>query len=87
MNYSGDGWPDSASGIQTTDLLKGSVWRDNRLVMAFKDEDVDSVIEQTKRLPSTHRRGYGGSRDDVAEGADGMPTKVPTPETPDDRFS
>lgn len=55
--------------------------------MAFKDEDIDSVIEQAKRLPSTHRRGYGGSRDDVAEGADGLPTKVPTPETPDDRFS
>jgi hypothetical protein len=55
--------------------------------MSFKDEDIDSVIEQETRLPSTHRRGYNGARDDVAEGSDGKPTHVPTPETPDDRFS
>jgi hypothetical protein len=55
--------------------------------MSFKKEEIDEVIEQEKRLPSTHRRGYCGSRDDVAEGSDGKPTYVPTPETPDDRFN
>lgn len=49
--------------------------------------DIASVIQQETRLPSTHRHGFGSHIDDVAQGADGMPTKVPTPENPDDRFS
>jgi len=55
--------------------------------MAFKDEDIESLIEQEKRLPSTHRHGgFGGSRDDVAEGTDGRLKKLPTPETPEEPF-
>jgi hypothetical protein len=54
--------------------------------MAFRDEDIKEVIKEGTKLPATHRHGYGGSRDDVAEGTDGKPTNVPTPETPDDRF-
>jgi len=56
--------------------------------MAFKDDEIDALIEQDTRLPSTHREGYarGNARDDVAKGKDGKPVHVPTPETPDDRF-
>jgi hypothetical protein len=54
--------------------------------MAFKDEDIAEVIEESKRIPSTHRRGFPGKRDDVAEGRTGEPVYVPTPETPEDRF-
>ena len=54
--------------------------------MTFKDEEIDEVIQEDTRLPSTHRRGYPSSTDDVAEGADGNPTKVPTSGNPDDRF-
>jgi hypothetical protein len=51
-----------------------------------KDNEIRSVIEQETRLPSTHQHGFG-STDDVAAGTDGMPTKVHTPENPEDRFS
>ena len=52
----------------------------------LKENDIRSVMEQQTHLPSTHQHGFGGS-DDIARGADGMPTKVHTPENPDDRFS
>jgi hypothetical protein len=55
--------------------------------MSFKNEEIDSLIPQETRLSATQRQGYGGRRDDVAEGPDGRPTHVPTPETPDDRSS
>ncbi|MHB1794421.1 MAG: hypothetical protein ACYCPO_05595 [Acidobacteriaceae bacterium] len=54
--------------------------------MTFKDEEIDEIIKEDTRLPSTHRRGYPSSTDDVAEAADGMPTKVPTSGTPDERY-
>lgn len=53
---------------------------------SVKDKEIHSVIEQETRLPATHQHGFGGA-DDIAEGADGMPTKVHTPENPEDRFS
>jgi hypothetical protein len=46
--------------------------------------DIQSVIEDQTRLPSTYRRGYG--TDDVAKGADGLPTKVDRPDNPDDIY-
>ena len=52
----------------------------------IKNNEIRSVIEQESRLPSTHQHGFG-SADDVASGSDGMPTKVHTPENPEDRFS
>jgi hypothetical protein len=52
--------------------------------MAFKDEDIESVIEEARRLPATHRHGFRGSRDDVAEGTDGRLKILPTPETPEE---
>jgi hypothetical protein len=55
--------------------------------MSFKDEEIDEVLKKETSLPATHRHGRGGSRDDVATDNNGRPTKVPTPETPDDRFS
>jgi hypothetical protein len=55
--------------------------------MAYEKEEIASLIEEDTQLPSTHRRGYPNRRNDVAEDADGMPTQVPTPETPDDRFN
>lgn len=55
--------------------------------MTFKDEEIEEVIEDSTRLPSTHHRGYPSSTDDVAEGTDGRPTKVPSSGNPDDRFS
>ena len=54
--------------------------------MAFSDEDIAEVIEESKRIPSTHRHGHPSKRDDVAEGRIGEPVYVPTPETPEDRF-
>jgi hypothetical protein len=55
--------------------------------MAFKDEEIHEIYEESKRIPSTHRHGFPGKRDDVAEGRTGEPVHVPTPETPDDPFS
>jgi hypothetical protein len=55
--------------------------------MAFRDDEIQEHIEEQKRLPVTHRQGYPGHTDDVAEGTDGNPVHVPTPETPDDRFA
>lgn len=52
----------------------------------IKDDEIRSVIEQETRLPATHQQGFG-STDDVAADADGMPTRVHTPENPDDRYS
>jgi hypothetical protein len=54
--------------------------------MAFSDEEIHLVREEETRLPVTHRRGFGSQTDDVAEDANGMPTQVPTPETPFDQF-
>jgi hypothetical protein len=48
--------------------------------------DIDSVIEQATRLPSTHRSAYGGRSDDVAAGTDGQAKKVPTSGNPNDRY-
>lgn len=54
--------------------------------MSFESEDIEAVRQEQLKLPPTHRQGYGSSTDDVAEGPDGIPVKVPTPETPTDRF-
>lgn len=35
--------------------------------MTFKDEDIEEVIQESTRLPSTHRHGYPSSTDDVEE--------------------
>jgi len=50
----------------------------------IRSREVESVIEDATRLPSTYRRGYGS--DDVAEGIDGLPTKVDRPENPEDTY-
>jgi hypothetical protein len=55
--------------------------------MAFKSEEISEIFEESTRIPSTHRHGFPGKRDDVAEGVNGEPVYVPTPETPDDPFS
>jgi hypothetical protein len=55
--------------------------------MSFSDQEIDSVIDEETRLPSTHRRAYGNERDDVAQDDDGTPVPVPSPETPEDRFN
>jgi hypothetical protein len=55
--------------------------------MTFKDEEIEEVINDSTRLPTTHKHGYPSSTDDVAEGLDGKPTKVPTSANPDDRFN
>lgn len=55
--------------------------------MTFKQREIEEVIEEEKRLPSTHRHGFNRARNDVAEGADGEPTWVPKPETPEDRYN
>jgi hypothetical protein len=47
-------------------------------------DDIKSVIDDGTRLPSTYRRGYG--TDDVAEGGDGVPTKVDRPDNPEDLY-
>lgn len=52
----------------------------------IKENEIRSIVEQQTRLPATHQHGFGGS-DDVAAGTDGMPTKVHTPENPEDKFS
>lgn len=54
--------------------------------MAFKDEEIAEVIEDTKRLPSTSRRGFHSDTDDVAEGPTGDAVHVPTAGNPEDRF-
>ena len=54
--------------------------------MSYKKEEVSEFVQNETRLPSTHRHGYGSRRNDVADGGDGRPVYVPTPETPDDRF-
>ncbi len=41
--------------------------------MTFKQREIEEVIEEEKRLPSTHRHGFNRARNDVAEGADGSP--------------
>lgn len=46
--------------------------------------DIQSVIDDGTRLPPTYRRGYG--TDDVAEGPDGLPTKVDRPDNPEDIY-
>lgn len=56
-------------------------------VMTFKQRDIEDFIEQEKRLPSTHRHGFNGGLNDVAEGADGEPISVPKPENPEDRYN
>jgi hypothetical protein len=55
--------------------------------MAYEDKDIVELIDEATQLPSTHRRAYPSRTSDVAEGADGLPIHVPTPETPDERFS
>jgi hypothetical protein len=50
------------------------------------DPEIASVFSEQTRLPSTHQSGFGSFTDDVAENADGSPTKVPTSGNPDDRF-
>lgn len=52
----------------------------------IKDDEIRSVIEQDTRLPATHQHGFGIA-DDVAAGADGTPTKVHTPDNPEDRYT
>lgn len=54
--------------------------------MSYTDDEIESNREEETRLPLTHRRGYGSKTDDVAEGTDGSPIHVPTPETPKERF-
>jgi hypothetical protein len=54
--------------------------------MAFKTDEILENFEESKRIPSTHRHGFPGKRDDVAEGRTGENVFVPTPETPDDPF-
>jgi hypothetical protein len=51
---------------------------------AITSDDIHSVMDDETRLPSTYRRGYG--TDDVAEGADGRPTKVDRPDNPGDIY-
>lgn len=51
---------------------------------AIRSHDIHSLIESETRLPSTYRHGYGA--DDVAEGVDGLPTKVDRPENPEDLY-
>jgi len=55
--------------------------------MSFKSDEINELVQTEIRLPATHRQGYGSARDDVAQGENGKPVYVPTPETPDDRFS
>jgi hypothetical protein len=50
----------------------------------IRSDDIKSVIDEGTRLPSTYRRGHG--TDDVAEGADGLPTKVDRPLNPEDIY-
>ena len=54
--------------------------------MAFKDEEIETVIEEAKRLPVTHRKSFENHTNDVALGPDGLPAHVPTPATPNERF-
>jgi hypothetical protein len=54
--------------------------------MTFKDEEIAEEIERSRRLPPTHRQGFPGKRDDLADGGSGEPVFVPTPETPDDQW-
>jgi hypothetical protein len=37
-------------------------------------------------FPSTYRRGWSNTTDEIAKGPDGNPTKVWDPENPEDRF-
>ena len=50
------------------------------------EPEIAAVFSEQTRLPSTHQTGFGSFTDDVAEGIDGNPTKVPTSGNPDDRF-
>jgi hypothetical protein len=51
---------------------------------ARASREIQAVFEDQTRLPSTYRRGYGS--DDVAQGPDGLPTKVDRPENPEDPY-
>jgi hypothetical protein len=55
-----------------------------QVAKAISSRDIQSLIRDETRLPSTYRRGYG--TDDIAEGADGLPTKVDRPENPEDLY-
>ena len=55
--------------------------------MGYENEEIEEERRESTRLPATHGHGFGEWTDDVAGGSDGQPVKVPTPETPNERFS
>ena len=55
--------------------------------MTFNSDEIREEQEKAQKLPSTHKRGYHGYSDDVAEDIDGQPTHVPSPGNPEDRYS
>jgi hypothetical protein len=58
----------------------------SQLAADLTSYEIGQVIRASCELPSTFRRGWSNTTDEVATGPDGNPTKVWDPENPEDRF-
>ena len=73
-------------GVNLAILRDGVKLTKGELDADIKSYEIQTVREETSRLPSTYRHGRGTERDDVAVGVDGNPTKVWGPDNPEDRY-
>jgi hypothetical protein len=67
-------------------LREGTLLSDKELEADIESYEIALVREDWCQLPSTYRRGWSNTSDEVAKGSDGAPTKVWDPENPEDRF-
>jgi hypothetical protein len=58
----------------------------SELAADLKSYEIAQLIDASCELPSTYRRGWSITTDEVAKGPDGNPTKVWDPENPEDHF-
>jgi hypothetical protein len=72
--------------VQFQVLRDGTAISASQLADDLESHAIAQVREESCELPSTYRRGWSNTTDEVAKDAGGNPTKVWDPENPEDRF-
>jgi hypothetical protein len=67
-------------------LRDGTQLGSNELDADIESYEIGLTREGSCQLPTTYRRGWSNTTDEIAKGPDGNPTKVWDPENPEDRF-
>jgi len=73
-------------GARLTILRDGVEITESQLRADIESWEIQKTMEESTRLPSTYRRGWGTQHDDIAQTADGDTARVWKPPNPDDRF-